>query len=223
MPFLFRFFVLFFLLGSTASFALANNLAILNDIQRYYNSLTTLSASFEQELQHRESGSIERRKGELFFKKSLKIRWNVISPSKEQWIVTEEDIWDFLPDEEIAYRYSSQNLKNSGGIIGLLTGQTSFEQEYDINVVGEDGDLVKLQLFPKEASMQLVEAMIWVEKEGAIRKIRSLDFYGNSNEITLLHLKKNPNLKPSLFVFKAPTGIEIEDLRNADLQKGIFQ
>lgn len=203
--------------------AYAKDPAILNEIQQYYNSITSLAATFEQTLLHRESGTSEHRKGELFFKKKLNIRWDITSPTKEQWVITEQDIWDFLPDEEIAYRYSSDNIKNSGGIIGLLTGQTSLEKEYDVRVSGEDGGLLKLNLFPKEPSMQLVEATIWAEQGGAIRKIRSVDFYGNTNEINLAQLKKNPELKSSLFIFKVPKGIEVEDLRNSDLQKGIFQ
>ncbi len=223
MPFIFKLSAIIFFLSVSFTFAGAKDIPVLDDVQRYYNSMTTLSATFEQVLHHRESGSIEQRKGELFFKKALNIRWEVMAPSKELWLVTEQDMWDFLPDEEIAYRYSSQNIKNSGGIIGLLTGQTSLQQEYDINAMGEDGEMLQLQLFPKEASMQLVEAMIWVEKEGAIRKIRSVDFYGNITEITLSNLKRNIELKPSFFTFKAPKGVEIEDLRNADIQKGIFQ
>lgn len=223
MPTIFRLSAIIFFLSFFCICVSAKDIAVLVDIQEYYNSMTSLSANFEQVLHHRESGSTEQRKGSLFFKKALNIRWEVISPSKELWIVTEQDTWDFLPEEEVAYRYSSQNIKNAGGIIGLVTGQTSLEKEYDIKELGEEGAMLRLQLFPKEPSMQLVEAMIWVEKDGAIRKIRSVDFYGNITEIMLSNLKRNIELKSSLFTFKVPKGVEIEDLRNADMQKGIFQ
>ena len=210
-------------LASFVTCAQAGSLEIVNTIHLYYGSLTTLTAKFEQKLFHKESGAVEIRSGNLTFKKPMNIFWQTMKPQKEQWIGTEQELWDYLPDEEVAYRYSSAVLKQSGGIFGLLTGQTSLEDEYSIKQAGTEKDLVKLLLLPKEPTMQLVEARIWVEREGAIQKIHCKDFYGNTNEIILSNLKKNMEIKQSLFSFKVPKGVEVEDLRNSDLQKGIFQ
>lgn len=215
--------IVFLLLSALVVRANAGGLETVQTIQEYYGSLTTLSATFEQNLSHKESGAIEHRSGNLSFKKPLNIFWQTVTPQKELWIGTEKELWDYLPEEEVAYRYSSAVLKQSGGIFGLLTGQTSLEDEYTIKSVKNEKDLVKLLLLPKEPSMQLVEALIWVEPEGAIRRILCKDFYGNTNEILLSNLKKNLELKQSLFNFKAPKGVDVEDLRNSDLQKGMFQ
>lgn len=207
----------------SVSHAKAENLEIVGNIQEYYGSLTTLSAKFDQNLAHKESGAIEHRSGNLSFKKPMNIFWQTVTPQKEQWIGTEQELWDYLPEEEVAYRYSSAILKQSGGIFGLLTGQTSLADEYKIKMVGTEQNVTQLRLLPKEPSMQLVEAFIWVEREGAIRKILCKDFYGNTNEIVLSDLTKNLELKQSLFSFKPPKGVDVEDLRNSDLQKGMFQ
>lgn len=195
----------------------------VQDVQQYYDTLSTFSAQFEQTLQHKESGSTEMRKGTIQFKKPLQILWQTNSPHNEQWIVSKNDIWDFLPDEEVVYRYAASLLKDSGGIIGLLTGQVSLRRDFTVKPVGEEGGLHKLLLLPKEPSIQLVEALAWLDGQGAINKIRSTDFYGNVNEIKLINIKKNITLGDQLFNFKPPKGVEVEDLRNSDLQKNLFQ
>lgn len=196
---------------------------IADRVQSFYDNVTSFEANFEQILKHKESGSTEKRKGKIHFKKPLQIRWETMAPHKEQWIVSEKDVWDFLPDEEIAYRYSSDILKNSGGVIGVLTGQKPLKRDFIVQMVGDDGSLRVLQLLPKEPSVQLVEALVWVEQSGVINKMASTDFYGNVNEIRLNNFKANVALQNKIFDFQAPKGIEVEDLRKSDLKKNIFQ
>ena len=56
---------------------------IANTIQARYEKLRTFSATFEQTLTHKESGSTEKRQGNLLFQKPLLIRWQTDKPMKK--------------------------------------------------------------------------------------------------------------------------------------------
>lgn len=196
---------------------------ITGKIQKFYDGLNGFSANFSQTLEHRESGSKEARNGKLFFKKPLLINWKTQKPNEESIIVNSREIWNYLPDEEVAYRYSPDMLDHSHGIIQVLTGAASLEKEFDMKEAGREGRLAKFMLYPYEPTPQLVEAAIWVDEgTGQITRARLIDFYGNANDVALSAFKPEKDLSNSLFSFKPPAGIDIEDRREGE-GKALFQ
>ncbi|WP_297671891.1 outer membrane lipoprotein carrier protein LolA, partial [uncultured Desulfovibrio sp.] len=153
-------------------------------IQARYDVLRSFSASFEQTLTHKESGSREKRQGTLLFRKPLLIRWQTEKPHEETLVVTAKEIWDYLPDEEVAYRYPLDLVRDSRSIIQVVTGQAALTKDFDVKDEGRENGLVRLRLYPKEPAPQMVEAELWVEPAtGYIRRARIVDFYGNSNDV----------------------------------------
>ncbi|MBQ9406310.1 MAG: outer membrane lipoprotein chaperone LolA [Desulfovibrio sp.] len=181
-------------------------------IKARYEVLRSFSATFEQTLTHKESGSRERRQGTLLFQKPLLIRWQTGKPHEETLVVTAKEIWDYLPDEEIAYRYPLDLVRDSRSIIQVVTGQAVLTKDFDVKEEGTSGGLLKLRLYPKEPAPQMVEAALWVEpSSGLIRGASIVDFYGNSNEIRFHRFQADVPLKSTEFTFKAPKGVEVED------------
>lgn len=192
-------------------------------IQAFYDSLNGFTANFSQTLEHRESGSKEVRNGKLIFKKPLLINWTTQKPNEESIIVNSREIWNYLPEEEVAYRYSPDMLRDSHSIIQVLTGAASLNKEFEVQAAGSEGKLAKLKLYPHEPTTQMVEAEIWVdETTGQIKRARIIDFYGNANDVTLSAFKPEKNLANSLFNFKPPAGIDVED-RGDGSGKPLFQ
>lgn len=186
-------------------------------IQDAYSKLKSFEATFEQKLLHKESGSVETRKGKLLFQKPLLIRWTTEKPKEELIIVNDQEIWDYIPQENLAYVYPPDALGDTNGIIPVVTGQTRLQQDFKVKVAGKEDDLTKLVLYPKDPGPQMVEATIWVDgKTGLIRRAASQDFYGNVNEVRFTTFKPGVKISPNQFNFKAPAGTEVEDRR----QKG---
>lgn len=196
--------------------AMAANLASV--IQERYETLKSFSADFEQTLTHKESGSVERRQGRLLFQKPLLIRWHTAKPHEETLVVTAKEIWDYLPDEEVAYRYPPSLVRDSRSIIQVITGQAALTKDFEVKPEGEEQGLAKLRLYPKEPAPQMVEALIWVEPgSGYIRRASIVDFYGNTNEVRFTSFKPDARLKSSDFSFTPPKGIEVEDRIDRDV------
>lgn len=211
--------LLVLLLGSPAFAATS----VTDKVQKFYDGINGFTANFSQTLDHRESGAKETRSGKLSFKKPLQINWSTQKPNEEKIIVNSREIWNYLPDEEVAYRYSPDMLRDSHSIIQVLTGAAALDKEFDVKEAGREGLLAKLLLYPHEPSTQLVEATIWVnENTGQITRARLTDFYGNINDVILSGFKPEKNLANSLFEFKPPAGIDVEDRGHGE-GKSLFQ
>ena len=94
------------LISAGASHAAAP--AITGEMQKKYESMQSFTAEFTQRLVHQESGSEETRQGTLAFQKPLRVRWETKAPHAELLVITDKDVWDYLPDEELAYQYSPE-------------------------------------------------------------------------------------------------------------------
>lgn len=205
-------FVLTWLLCATPCLALGDVGQLLTRIRDAYAQINTFEAKFDQTLKHRESGSVEKRKGTLLFQKPLNIRWQTAKPHEETLVVNAGEIWDYLPDEQIAYRYGPEVVQDSRSIIQVLTGQAKLNKDFDVKHNGTENGMVKLGLFPKEPTPQMVEGSIWVDPaSGAIQRAIVTDFYGNTNEVAFTSFKPGAKIGKGQFSFKAPKGVDVED------------
>lgn len=220
---MFKFIMTFLLaVGIFASPALAASEqdALVGKIKSAYENLNAFRGDFTQVLSHKESGAKESRKGQLSFQKPLLIRWQTAKPHEETLVVTAKEIWDYLPDEEIAYRYPPSLAQDSRSIIQVITGQSALTKDFKIRQLGTENDLVKLALYPKEPSPQMVEANIWVNPAtGHIRRAKIVDFYGNANDVALDTFKPANKIDAAQFRFTPPKGVEIEDRMDKKIEE----
>lgn len=188
-------------------------------LQKTYDKMNAFKASFTQRLTHKESGSVEERKGTLLFRKPLLVRWETAKPHAEVLIVTDKEIWDYLPDEEVAYRYPPQLVRDSRSLIQVVTGQARLDEDFTVKEEGEEKGLRKLRLYPKDPTPQMVEGVIWVDAANLIRKAVILDFYGNSNEVAFTELIPDAALPANTFTFTPPEGVEVENRLDKEIQE----
>lgn len=189
-------------------------------IQARYEKLRSFSATFEQTLTHKESGSVEKRQGTLLFRKPLLIRWETARPHEETLVVTDREIWNHLPDEAVVYRYPLELVQDSRSIIQVITGQAALTKDFDVKQEERENGLARLRLYPKEPAPQMVEALLWVEPEtGYIRQARLVDFYGNTNEVRFVRFQPDAAFGASRFRFQPPQGVEVEDRTGSSVQE----
>ncbi|MBQ7608832.1 MAG: outer membrane lipoprotein chaperone LolA [Desulfovibrionaceae bacterium] len=214
--------VFFLLMALFIAPAYADDLTAI--IQKHYAGMKSFSADFDQTLTHKESGSRDKRQGTILFAKPLRIHWHTKTPKAEYLIITQQSIWNYIPDESIAYRYNPNLVQGAANIIQVITGQADLMRDFDVKRVGMENNLQRLKLYPKNPTTQLVEADIWVDPiTGVIRKTESTDFYGNRNAIRFTAYKENISVKESLFAFKPPKGVEVEDRRKDTEDKDLLR
>lgn len=185
---------------------------LITEIQNTYEKIHSIQARFTQALTHKESGSVENRTGTLHFTKPLLVRWETAKPHAETLVITAKEIWDYLPDEEIVYKYPPQLVQDSRSLIQVVTGQARLDKDFDVKEEGEEGGLLKLRLYPKDPAPQMVEALMWVDpKTKLIRKASIIDFYANINHIAFTEIQPNATMPKNIFNFTPPKGVEVED------------
>lgn len=200
---------------SGISHAYANLTPLIIKIQKSYEDIQNFSSKFIQELIHHESGSRESREGILIFKKPLFIRWETKPPYAELLVINNSAVWDYLPEERLAYKYSTDVVKDSTSIIRVITGQERLDKNFSITLESTDGDLIILKLYPNEPTTQMVEALLWINKKtNLISKVQSTDFYGNTNTITLIDSKFNTSIDTNVFHYTPSKNITIENLED---------
>ena len=185
---------------------------IATTIRDRYASLKSFQANFTQYLTHQESGQTEKREGELLFKRPFLVSWETRPPVAERLIITDKEIWDYIADENIAYRYPRELVEDSRSLIQVVTGQALLSKDFDVKDAGTEGKLRILQLYPKEPVPQLVEARLYVDPEkGYIQRAVITDFYGNANDVRFTSFIPDADIPSRAFRFTAPKGVEVED------------
>ena len=194
--------------------------AITAQIQQKYDSIQAMQFSFNQLLEHRESGKKEKRAGVFLFKKPLLVRWETKTPVPELLLVTASEIWNVFPDEELAYKYPLSMVQDSRSIVKVITGQARLDTDFDLEDEGTENGMMKLHIYPHEPVQALVEAILWVDPASfMITRVRIIDFYGNANEIAFSNVKIDVKPPASQFAFTPPAGFDVED--RTDVQEGV--
>lgn len=191
--------------------AYAAALGEVSQIKTVYAALQSFRASFEQTLTHQESGKKEVRTGTLLFRKPLLIRWETGGDARELLVVTPAEIWNYVPDEEVAYRYPPDLVQDSRSIIQVLTGQAALDKDFDIAAEGRKGGFRVLRLYPRDPTPQMVEAQIYLDGNGYIQRADIVDFYGNHNDVRFTAFSPNAPVRDRDFRFTPPKGVDVED------------
>ncbi|GAB6059765.1 outer membrane lipoprotein chaperone LolA [Desulfonatronum parangueonense] len=208
MKFLLAIFSVTFFLTVTSVYADEGTLA---KIQRQYESIESFQAEFTQELSVAASREIDERHGQLFFQQPGLIRWETVSPEKELLVVGTELVWNYFEEEETAYRYAVEDVLGSAMVLRILSGQARLDEDFITEEdLSDDAKYTVIRLRPRNPEPNLVEATIWVDPDTyLLRRIKAVDFYGNTNQVELENLRLNPELDPDLFEFTPPDDVVV--------------
>lgn len=190
------------------------DVSLLHDVEQSYHKMKNFKAEFNQELFHRESNTTQKRTGSIEFMPETYIFWETNAPDKELIVCNEKEVWNYLPDEELAYRYSPKVLETSHAILNVITGQAKLEDNFEMELVSEDtaNHTAEFILYPLDANPQMVEVTLTINtNDKRIQKIIVLDFFGNLNTIEFTKFTPNTSLDKKHFSLKLPSRVEVED------------
>lgn len=190
------------------------DVSILHDVEQAYQNMKNFKAEFNQELFHRESNTTQKRTGSIEFMPEMFIFWKTNAPDRELIVCNDKEVWNYLPDEELAYRYSPKVLETSHAILNVITGQAKLEDKFEMELVSKDDakHTAEFILYPLDANPQMVEVTLTINtNDNRIQKIIVLDFFGNLNTIEFTKFNANISLDKKHFALKLPKDVEIED------------
>lgn len=187
---------------------------LVKQIQKIYKNIQSFQTDFVQKLTNPQTQDTEIRKGKIAYKEPRLVYWETNSPEKELFVVTKECVWDYFPEEKVAYKYSLEKNFKSTTMLRLISGNIALDKDFSIKVCGLDQNngWIKIKLLPNRPEPSLVEAFIWIEPEAQLmRQILLLNWSYKKNQLTFNNIDLNIELPDSKFDFSPPKNTQVID------------
>jgi outer membrane lipoprotein carrier protein len=201
-------FTLSFALACAPTFASASGelSIVISNLQMKYESITTLSADFEQEAYSQSLQSSEHAKGTVAFKKPGMMRWDYFGGGK---IVSNgKFIWVYQPDLaqviETTVDPSKPNITTD-----FLTGIGNLEKDFSVTLLSSGATGYTLSLVPKIPMGNTRELIIEIDNTFLLKKTTAIDTFNNETRVEFLDIKINNDLPNESFEYKEQRGIKI--------------
>jgi outer membrane lipoprotein carrier protein len=184
-------------------------------IQKQYQTIESFRTQFTQKLINASSKDSEEREGWIAYRRPRRIHWETESPEREVLILNRDFVWDYYPEENVAYRYSLRQMFDSKTMLRFISGDVDLAQEFNVTRMDSgsaEGTLIRLKLMPKNPDPSLVQAELRVDPEDMlIRRIKLIDFFGNQNILRFENFQRNCQPDPDLFVLDPPEETRVVD------------
>lgn len=183
---------------------------IVEGMQKYYETVEVYSAQFEQTIKSKRTGRARTSKGEVWFMKPGRMRWDYLEPDERYLISNGETFWSWEPNQ---MQYCEQDLTKSTlpTALSFLSGTGDLRIEFNSALVewptaGEH----RVQLTPKNANSNY-KNIDFVVDANTFQVKQAIFTDGLNNLSTLAFIDavvngENEDADPSSFEFKPPAG-----------------
>jgi chaperone LolA len=180
-------------------------------VEKKYRSLNSFSMDFIKTI-HSEIFETENEiKGKMILKNPDKFK---IQTKDETIVYNGEFVWTYSVENKQVIKNLADRTENLFKPNQYLS---DFQSQYVPRLEGEEKinriGCFKLFLSPKKDDVFIKKMTIWVDKRNYLaKKLQYKD--SNDNQVTLIfqHIKTNPKIKDSEFIFLPPPGVEELDL-----------
>ena len=146
-------------------------------------------------------------RGKFLFMRPGRFKWDVLKPYEQQIVSNGKEIYQFDPDlNQVTVRKLDQAIGASPAAI--LFGSGSLEQSFEVMALPDKESLVWLRAKPRQVDAGFVHVDLGF-KEGIPHRIILLDAFGQTTNVELSALVRNPGLSTSNFDFVPPKGADV--------------
>ncbi len=195
--------------GKQLSSETATSGTIVARLQARYDETDGFRADFVQEVTSATLGQTLTSRGQVFFKKPGRMRWEFTDPP--QILVADGSaLWLYQPAERQVVKTPFQYAFNSQTPVSFLTGVGRLEEDFSVLPQGETASLYQLRLRPKQAAEAIGLLDIAVSKETFdILHALIIDPLGNTTRVSFANIERATTLGDELFRFELPPGIDL--------------
>lgn len=184
---------------------------ISDRVDHRYNHLKTMKANFQEN--YNGAGLTRNESGELWLEKPGKMRWQYEKPTSKLFIVDGKTAFFYVPSEHQARRMPAKKLDDFRSPIRFLLGHTKLQSEFNKLELASDppklaGDAV-VQGVPKGMEDRVQRVLLEITPADEISRIRVEELDGSTTEFQFSNMQENVAVKPELFHFTPPPGVEI--------------
>jgi len=176
-------------------------------LDAFSKGLTSVSASFEQQISDIHSGKTKISRGILSLKAPRQFRWDTTTPYKQLIVADGEKVWIYDPDlEQVTVR--AQGTEEAHSPLTVLTDLSQLDRDFTTSEQGEHDGQVWLRLKSKDKEPQFEYADLGFDQTG-LASMAFKDTFDNSTQIRFSGWQRNAKLAPDLFKFTPPKGVDV--------------
>lgn len=186
--------------------------------QQRYEKLTSISARFTKSHYWKLVDQKTRLSGNLYVEKPNRFRFE----TRVQTVVSDgESAWNYTPENEQVLLSAYDRAKGDRSYEKLLFDLIllgGYEDRYDPRLAGEervDGRrCYRVELTARQEESYIARVRLWVDRKlWLVRRAEYLNLNEDVTTYDISRLKVDGKLKPELFTFVPPDGVEVIDLR----------
>lgn len=183
-----------------------------------YNNLRTLKTDF-QEI-YNGAGLARSESGELLLQKPGKMRWQYEQPTPKLFVVDGKSAFFYVPSERQARRMPAKKLDDFRSPIRYLLGHSKLQKEFTKLAISSEapkqpGNVV-LEGIPKGMEERVQQVLLEITPSNQISRIYIEELDGSTTEFIFRNIQENVSIKPDLFRFVPPKGVEVVESENAE-------
>ncbi|MDP8224195.1 MAG: outer membrane lipoprotein carrier protein LolA [Candidatus Lernaella stagnicola] len=185
---------------------------VLAGVKARYSKAKDLTVDFEQVAKIKQLGNREKKAhGTIYLARPDKMRWVYKSPPVKEIITDGASLVIYYADEKKAYLDMAGKTFNVAEPIKILSGDIDLKHKYEAELLPEEDGRARIKLTPRRP-MGFAHLVLHIEpKTFYVRRVDTVDAYGNVTRISLSTPRFNVNLPESTFVYTPQEGVEIID------------
>ena len=187
--------------------------AAVTRVEGFLGQLSSLRADFRQTVTDTRGRVLERAEGTMALARPGRFRWDYRVP--EQLIVSDGvTVWLYDVElEQVTVRAAGEALAGTPAM--LLAGDADLNGEFEITHAGLEGGLEWSLLTPRRPDSDFRDLRLGFEGT-ELRRMTLHDRLGQTTELELLNIVRNPHIDDHLFSFKPPPGVDVVGRAPAD-------
>ncbi|MGZ8137073.1 MAG: outer membrane lipoprotein chaperone LolA [Methylococcaceae bacterium] len=179
----------------------------VQQLQTFLKASRSITADFKQVLINEAGNPVQTSYGIFYLQRPGKFRWDYLKPFQQQIVSNSGKVWFYDTDlEQVTVKKLDESVGSTPAL--LLSGDVSLEENYRMENQGVDGSLQWIKLVPKNQESSFKYVLIGLDK-GSLAGMELSDNFGQLTRIYFSNVKLNSSLKPSLFEFQAPKGVDV--------------
>ena len=183
------------------------NAAAIERFKVFAKGTQTARGSFEQKVYDRDKRLTQESKGSFVFHRPGKFRWVYDKPVDQVIVGDGERVWIHDRDlNQVTVRKLSRALGSTPA--ALLAGSADVEKAFDLSEAGTKDGLEWLEAKPREREAGFERVRMGFDAEG-LRAMELLDHFGQTTQLRILRLQRNPKVDKSEFRFQPPKGSDV--------------
>ncbi len=175
-------------------------------VEGFLGQLTSLRAEFRQTVTDARGRVLERAEGTVALARPGRFRWDYRVPKQ---LIVSDGVTVWLYDvelEQVTVRAAGEALAGTPAM--LLAGEGDLNGEFEITDAGQQDGLDWSRLTPRRPDGDFRELRLGFAGRH-LRRMTFFDRLGQTTELELLQVERNPRFDSSLFTFKPPPGVDV--------------